>query len=69
MVRQMQIVFPLVAKIQADVIERYGFQGSGPGSVQFIQVGGYEYRAFHLGQDRKGNYFECCLLDEVAGSE
>ena len=39
MVRQMQIVFPIVAKIQAEVISRYGFPSNGPGSVQFIQVG------------------------------
>ena len=39
MVRQMQIVFPIVAKIQAEVISRYGFTSNGPGSVQFIQVG------------------------------
>lgn len=37
MVRQMQIVFPIVAKIQAEVISRYGFPSNGPGSVQFIQ--------------------------------
>ena len=39
MVRQMQIVFPIVARIQSEVISRYGFPCNGPGSVQFIQVG------------------------------
>ena len=38
MVRQMQIVFPIVARIQSEVISRYGFPCNGPGSVQFIQV-------------------------------
>ena len=49
MVRQMQIVFPIVARIQSEVISRYGFPCNGPGSVQFIQVGGDYTRIFKKG--------------------
>ena len=37
MVKQMQIVFPAVTRIQAQVISRYGFTPDGEGVVQFIQ--------------------------------
>ena len=49
MVRQMQIVFPIVARIQSEVISRYGFPCNGPGSVQFIQVGRDYTRIFKKG--------------------
>ena len=49
MVRQMQIVFPIVARIQSEVISRYGFPCNGPGSVQFIQVGRDDTRIFKKG--------------------
>merc|ERR1711944_25791 len=37
MVKQMQLVFPAVTRIQAQVISRYGFSPDGEGMVQFIQ--------------------------------
>eukprot|EP00095_Tigriopus_kingsejongensis_P005965 maker-scaffold48_size466083-snap-gene-1.20 protein:Tk05965 transcript:maker-scaffold48_size466083-snap-gene-1.20-mRNA-1 annotation:"protein C10 " len=37
MIKQMQIVFPVVAKIQAEVIHRYGFSADGEGVIQFMQ--------------------------------
>merc|ERR1712045_181193 len=37
MVKQMQIVFPAVTRIQAQVISRYVFTPDGEGVVQFIQ--------------------------------
>lgn len=37
MVKQMQLVFPAVTRIQAQVISRYGFSPDGEGVVQFIQ--------------------------------
>ncbi len=36
-VRHMQLVFPIVAKIQAEVISRYGFSPDGRGSVAFTE--------------------------------
>ena len=37
MSRHMQTVFPLVAKIQAEVVHRYGFAPNGEGVVEFTQ--------------------------------
>ena len=37
MVKQMQLVFPAVTRIQAQVISQYGFSPDGEGVVQFIQ--------------------------------
>jgi len=37
MVKQMQLVFPAVTRIQAQVISRYGFSPDGEGTVQFVQ--------------------------------
>ncbi len=37
MVKQMQLVFPAVTRIQAQVIARYGFSPDGEGVVQFVQ--------------------------------
>ena len=60
MVRQMQIVFPIVARIQSEVISRYGFPCNGPGSVQFIQVGWDYTRIFKKGWLTSDDY--CFLL-------
>ena len=37
MIKQMQIVYPVVSCIQTEVISRYGFSPDGEGIVQFIQ--------------------------------
>ncbi len=33
----MQVVFPVVTKIQTEVISKYGFSPDGEGVIQFIQ--------------------------------
>lgn len=38
MIGMMQLVFPIVMKIQMDVIKNYGFTGNREGLVQFSQL-------------------------------